>query len=552
MKINRERNDSGYESNEDTDNYIEQIVNNYQQEEFHVYPVLHESRSPNIERRGTTIDDLITSNSRSNISQRYNQRSSSISSQKLRRQSSIGNSQTLKPILHRRSTLFDSSIGTLIRLTGTPKLNNNDNTYLSTTFRSENTSKFVIGTLWNTFALVNNLFLQRPTKRRNALSGETNIQSEQLTNLQRLYSLAKQDREKEYSTNNLQSIITEALLEPQTKNLQSIVFDILSSNKKHHCNCYENHHIPSCIYYDHSLPYITRFNDKTSELEQIFEDMMKPNKRKYQDAATQSYVEKPSRTFTHLKSTNNVATQSSIRGSKINISTQTIDYNKNNFNSNNTDLIRLEPKINNPIVNEDISTRKPSILNQLKPKPIENNNNNNIYDRRNSLMNELKQVLASSSSSKQEKIPEENKSLPNHTVRSLVSMFETTSTIKNLNLLISQKPIINLSNVLTPPESTLLNISSEEIQSSSLNNTIEQYANDIASNILDNAVLTATTTTLYHNEQLQRRFSFYKNGGGHGKNLLFQANTFLPSTQQEDQNSRGIFQLKKKKTTSLI
>jgi hypothetical protein len=179
----RERNDSGYESNEETENYLEQIVTNHQQEQqFHVYPVLHGSRPA--------------------------QRSASMFTQKSRSQSST--SQTLKPIIHRRSTIFDSTIGRLIGLTGAPRIDNEDETYVSTQFRNENTSKFVIGTLWNTFALVNNLFLQRPRKRRNAISGESTIQPDQLAHLQQLYSLAKRDQSS--TTDNLQSIIVDIVV----------------------------------------------------------------------------------------------------------------------------------------------------------------------------------------------------------------------------------------------------------------------------------------------------------------------------------------------------
>ncbi len=529
----RERSDSGYESNEDTEDYLEQIITNHQQQ-IHVYPLLHTSRSPNMERRGTTIDDLISSKndrrasrsaSSSNLPRRYIQRSASMSAQKTRRQSSVGSSQSLKPIIHRRSTLFDSSMGSLIRLTSTPRLNDDD-TYLSTRFRNENTSKFVIGTLWNTFALVNNLFLQRPRKRRNAIA-EENIQTEQLAHLRQLYSLAEQDQNNELTlNNNLQSVIREALLEPETNNLQSIIFDILSTNKKQHCTCYGNHHISSCIYYDHSLPYIKRYLDNTSELERVFYDIEKSNKPKVQDASTQSYIEKPIRTFIHSKSMNNAATQSSPIGTyRSHVSTQVT-----------------------PIENENVSTRyslEKISSKKTNPKKIDDET---IYDRRNSLMNELKQVI-SSSDFKLNTTNEENKYLPNHTVRSLVSIFETTKPIiKKSNLPIQQNPITTNSIELTPPDSALLNISTEEIQSSIVHDTIEQYANEIASNIVDNAVLTATTTAVYHNEQLHRRFSFYKNGGGHGKSLLFQSNTFVPLNERRneevDQNLRGIFYLR--------
>jgi len=497
IKSSHERNDSGYESNEDPDNYLEQIINNYQREQFHVYPVFHETRSSNI------------------------QRSISMSAQRSRRKSLIGNSQTLKPFVQRRSTLFDSNIGGRL----IPR------------FQNEDTSKFVIETLWNTFSLVNNIFLQRPKKRRNAISGESNIQPEQLAYLQQLYSLDQQN-----------SILTETLLESQTRNLRSIVFDILSSSREQHCNCYGNHHIPSCIYYNHSLTYIKRFIDTTKELEKIFYDILRSNKPRYQDATTQSYIEKSRRSFTHCKLTNNVATQSSLIGTKTNISTQTIDINQKGIEYINI-LPQIKTKLNdhnymNTCIPEEIPSKKTSISTRFNPKQIEDNN---IYDRRNNLMNELKQVLTSSNPPKPQKINEDKSSLPNHTVRSLVSMFETTSAIGNSNLLISQKEITDNPTVLIPP---LLNITTEEIHSSNVHDKIEQYANDIASNIVDNAVLkaTTTTTTVCHNKELKRRFSLYKNGGGHGKNLLFQANTFVPSitiTNEEiDQNLRGIFQIK--------
>jgi hypothetical protein len=166
-------------------------------------------------------------------------------------------------------------------------------------------------------------------------------------------------------------------------------------------------------------------------------------------------------------------------------------------------------------------------------------------------MNELKQVLTSSTPKEQiiheEKL--ERKSPPNHSVRSLVSMFETTTTTTNKpNLLFPRKSSVTLvtnnSNILTPPDSTVLNIGSEETHLSMVNDTLEQYANEIASTIVDHAVLTATTTTLYYNEQQQRRFSLYNNGGGYGKKLLFQSNTFVPSTeiinQDTDQHFPGI------------
>ncbi|CAF4598563.1 unnamed protein product, partial [Rotaria magnacalcarata] len=69
-----------------------------------------------------------------------------------------------------------------------------------------------------------------------------------------------------------------------------------------------------------------------------------------------------------------------------------------------------------------------------------------------------------------------------------------------------------------------------------------------ASNIIENAVSTGTTRSVYHNEQQQReqqrRFSFYNNNGGQGKSLLFQSNTFVPVNgtvnQGKNQDFRGI------------
>ncbi len=548
----RERNDSGYESDEDNENYLEQIITHHQPEQqLHVYPVLHGSRSPHLERRGTTIDDLISPRnsrhlSRSNLPRRYVQRSVSMSGQRSRRQSSVGNSQSLKSILQRRSTLFDSSIGNLIHLSGTPRLNSDD-TYVSARFRNENTSKFVIGTLWNTFALVNNLFLQRPRKRRDAIPGD-DIHAEELVHLEQLYSLAEQDRE-----NDLHSTIRDAFLKPETNNLQSIIFDILSSNKKEpSCTCYGNHHVPSCIYYDHSLPYIKRYLDNTSELQKIVYDIQKSNKPKFQDASTQSYIDKPVRTFIHSKSMANAATQSTLGEVFSHAATQYSPREiSTQFNPNDRNYINIFPpmKANDyinvnaatqvtPIENENMSTQytleKSSPKKPNSPKKMDNEA---IYNQRTSMMNELKQVI-SSTNFKPNITNEENKPQHNHTVRSLVSIFETTQPLigMKMNLPVRQKSII---------ESPQMNIPTEEIQSPISQDTVEQYANEVASSIVDNAVLTATTTTVYHNEQLHRRFSFYKNGGAHGKSLLFQSNTFVPASdvpiRELDQNSRGIF-----------
>ncbi|CAF4407798.1 unnamed protein product, partial [Rotaria sp. Silwood2] len=683
----RERNDSGYESNEDTDNYLEEIINNYQQE-FYVYPVLSRTHSTSMERRGTTIDDLISQNNNpasrstsfSQNPQRNFQRSVSMSPLKPHRQSSITNSQTLKPII-RRSTLFDSSLGTLMRLTGTPRLNNDDDTYVSTTFRNENTSKFVIGTLWNTFALVNNLFLQRPRNRRNAISGDTDIHAEELARLEQLYSLAERNQASELSTNNLESILTEILSQSrpyETNNLKSIIFDILSSTRHHHrCTCYDNHHRSTCIYYDHSLPYIRRFTGNTSQLETICHDIQKLNRPHQQDTGTQSYVEKPLRIFTHIKPTTNVSTQSSpiislrqlhcnvstqyspmrdknlteLKSKKIDdkyynddnidVSTQTLENKKNSLNDISTQFspIPIDDNKNNmnlfyqpksrtniydeqmyvnastqfsPTSIENISpspTLKSRIINDMKikhtnastqfsPIPVEDistqyyieeikdkkpkhptnltqldskvNQDSNIHNKRNSLMNELKHVL-SSSTPKEPLVHEEiseKKSPPTHSVRSLVSMFETTSIPNKSNMIFQPKSFtkstISDQKLISPLEAKSINMGIEEIDSSIVPNVIEQYANEIASNIVENAVLTATTTTVYHNkpppppppppqqQQQQRRFSFYNNGGGHGKSLLFQANTFVPSNGTVNQEETPDFRAESAASSTLL
>ncbi|CAF0726212.1 unnamed protein product [Adineta steineri] len=584
-KSYRERNDSGYESNEDSKNYLEQIITNYQQqqESFHVYPILHGPRSPTIDRQITTIDDLVLSNSthrsRSPISsidsRRDIQRSSSMSSQRTPRQSN----QTLKPIIQRPSMLFESSIGTLIGSMGLPKLNHDDDTYVSTKFRNENTSKFLMGTLWNTFALVNNLFLQRPRKRRNALSGDTNIRVDQLARLQELYSLAEREQANELPINNLQSIINEILTKQKNlpiNNLRAIIFDILSSSKKpNQCNCYGNRHIPSCIYYDQSLPYLRPFNGNTSNIEHIFDNMLKSNQPRHRNILTQPYVRKPARTFTHSKPTNNIATQSSPPPLTLtqlhynastqyspkevkhmdDISTQTI---LNKFHDVSTQFSSIE------IINNSDNF---NIVNQLKPKknqyndhvyvnispqlsPQENKSKHTnistqvIEDQRNTLMNELKEVFT---------IPKEEldrKSPPNHTVRSLVSMFETTTPVNKLHINIPNNKASIKSNTNDSKVSNSSNKENEKIPSSINDDVIEQYVNEVVSNIVDNAILTAAIeTTNYSNEQqqqqqLQRRFSFYSNGGGHGKSLLFQSNTFVPTIDiikhDTDENFRGI------------
>ena len=68
----------------------------------------------------------------------------------------------------------------------------------------------------------------------------------------------------------------------------------------------------------------------------------------------------------------------------------------------------------------------------------------------------------------------------------------------------------------------------------------------MASNIVEDAVEAATTTlTNINDHQSQRRFSVYKNAGEHGKSLLFQSNTFVPSIENPkekfDETSPGIF-----------
>ena len=556
-KSSRERKDSGYESTEEKENYCEQIISHHRNEEqiIDVYPVLHASRSPQLERRGTTIDDLISSKKPSDR-RHHTQRSASMS-----RPSSTRNSQTVKPIIQRRPTLFDSNSSSMMRLGPTP---HSDQTYVSSRFRNENTSKFVIGTLWNTFALVNNLFLHRPHTRRNAMTGE-NIQAEQLAHLQRLYSLAERDQENSSPTSqHFHSAVREALLEPQTNHLQSIVLDILSSDRERkRCTCYGNHHLPSCMYYDHSLPYIKRYLENTSELERIFYDIRKSNEPKARDVSTQSHLEKPIRTFQHSRSTVNSATQSSpiaiyshvstqyspmgnqiLHSIPMNMSTQTT----NDLNSKPVEYTNILPRMKSKdhlyinigsTENEEIPMQHtaeeliPKITTdnstQFNTKPL---GEDQISDRRNSLLNELKEKISSSNRKTQittteEEEEEQEDLLPNHTVRSLVSMFEITS------------PIDKNPKVLTPPNISTLNITTEEIPDS-----IDHYANEVASNIVDNAVLTATTTAIHHNEQLQRRFSLYKNGGGYGKNLLFQSNTFVPLNEnihpQNDVNLRGI------------
>ncbi|CAM4782539.1 unnamed protein product [Rotaria magnacalcarata] len=647
----RERNDSGYESNEDTDSYLGEIINNHQQE-FHVFPVSLRARSRSTERRGTTIDDLISQNhspvSRStsffNNPRRYIQRSVSMSTQKTPRQSSVGNSQTLKPIIRRRSTLFDSSFGSLMRLTGTPRLNNHDDTYVSSRFRNENTSKFVIGTLWNTFALINNLFLQRPRNRRNALFGDTNIQAEELAHLEQLYSLAERDQANETGTNHLESILAEFLSKlktNKTQNLQSIILDILSSIEPH-CTCYGNHHLHTCIYYDHSLPYVKTFAGNTSQLETIFRDIQNTNKSRQQEASTQSCLEKPHRIFKHYQPTTNTSTQSSpilnlkqwhshastqyspmrdknniqIRSNlneiddkynNTDVATQTMENKKNSLIDISTQFspitledddddinilsqrklktnlrddhvymnastqfspilnedmaTHLKSHINNdaevkhtnastqftPTIVEDISTQysidelediKPKYTNNLHQVNLKTTHDNNLHHQRSSLMHELKQVLTSPVP-KQKIVNQDNSEKtipPTHSVRSLVSMFDTPSIRKESNVDFHSKPFkklnANTPKAMSPLDSTPRRFGIDDASSSIVDGVIEQYASEMASNIIENAVSTGTTRSVYHNEQQQReqqrRFSFYNNNGGQGKSLLFQSNTFVP------------------------
>ena len=682
----RDRHDSGYESNEETDNYLEDIVTNYQQDEhvFSVYPFFHETRSPSTERRETLSDDFASSaetfseSRRSSASpRRAAQRSASMSPQKSRRVSSTRHSQTLKPIIHRRSTIFNSTIGSLIRLTGTPRFNNDDETYVSTRFRNENTSKFVIGTLWNTFALVNNLFLQRARKRRNAISGDTNIQADQLAYLQRLYSLAERDQANEIPPDYHHPLV-EGTGIPPTRHLESIASEILSTGPPHRCNCFGTHHTPSCIFYDHSVPYFKPFSGPTSRLEGIVDDIKTANKPHHRDATTQSSVDKPMRSFARTKPTSHATTQSSPvlsfarlfhhvstqydaredpttssfrtfeehhpRGfDQVNASTQysplhaadpptrhfldvstqispvpppliehrtpfytqtdrhaadantsmsvdvstqmqsnTIDDVTSTFANASTQFsssdvrksnryeftqpspIRMEGVLNKLSPQEEVEddqVRHRNISTQLNIDPIEAEWNDHLRQRHASLLSELKEAVSSGLPEKQNSEGREvaqTQSTSAQTVRNLVSIFETvpsTTTGQESNLILHQLAFahvpLNNVQVLSPPDSTILNISTEGTHSSVVHDTIEQYAAEMASSILDNAVLTTITTPVYHHgkqEQLQlrSRFSSYNNGGGHGKSLLFQSNTFVPAHPsghqeevEEDTDIRG-------------
>ena len=669
-----ERRDSGYESNEETDNYLEDIVTNYQQDDhvFSVYPFLHETRSPSTERRETLSDDFASSTETLSQSRRSStsprrpaQRSVSMSPQKSRRISATRHSQTLKPIIHRRSTIFNSTVGSLIRLTGTPRFNNEDETYVSARFRNENTSKFVIGTLWNTFALVNNLFLQRARKRRNAISGDTNIQADQLAYLQRLYSLAERDQANEIPPDYHHPLVEGTGL-PPTRHLESIASEILSTAPTHRCNCFGTHHTPSCLFYDHSVPYFQPFSGPTARLEGIVDDIKTANKPHHRDATTQSSVDKPMRSFARTKPTSHATTQSSPvlsftrlfhhvstqsdsradpttssirtfeelhpRGfDHVNASTQcspallaehptrqflhvstqisppppvaiehptlfhtqtdphtadantsmsvdvftqmesnTIDDVTSTFANVSTQFsssdvrksnryeftqphpIRMDGMLNklSPQEVEDDHVRPRNISTQFNIDPAEAERHDHLEHRRASLMSELKEVVSSALPEKRNSegrdiVPTQSTSA--QTVRNLVSRFETvpsTSVAQESNLIVHQLPLshvpLNNVQVLSPPDSTILNIGTEGTHSSVVHDTIEQYASDMASNILDNAVLTAITTPVYHHgkheQQLRSRFTSYNNGGGHGKTLLFQSNTFVPanpSVQQE-------------------
>ncbi|CAF1591017.1 unnamed protein product, partial [Adineta ricciae] len=529
-KFSRERNDSGYESNEENETYLDEIITNHQRNStFYVYPVIHGPRSPARGRRGTTIDDLLSSNATSrsrsissaSLPRQQIQRSVSMSTQRIDDPSSARSSETLKPIIQRRSLIDESSIGTLIGLLGTPRLNPTDDTYVSTTFRNENTSKFVIGTLWNTFALVNNLFLQRPRKRRNALSGNFNIHADELAHLEALYSLAEREQANQFSITHLQSIIGEALQTSdthRTRHLQAMLFDILSSKKENPCNCYGNHHVPSCVYYDHSLPYLRNSQEQTSSLENILRDIHKSSKPRRQDAATQSLLDKPRQSFTQLKTTTNVSTQSSpmvtMKQIHYHVSTQYSPINQeNNFNAStqtkNNDLLDASTQFS-PRKSDQIAPVYVNVSKSLRPAETKKTRSNSIPNHQNDLLSELKEVFSTSTN------PEPNS---NHSVRSLVSIFEANKSPKSF-----PSKSISASNV-----------------------KIEQYANEVASNIVENAVEAATITlTNISDHQSQRRFSVYKNAGEHGKSLLFQSNTFVPPIEDPkekfDETSRASIQ----------
>ncbi|CAF1037344.1 unnamed protein product, partial [Didymodactylos carnosus] len=142
----------------------------------------------------------------------------------------------------KRRSLFSlgSGIESLVRLDNPRTFD--DKTVLSSSFKNENTSKLLIGTLWNTFALVNNLFLQKARKRRDALT-LTDLNADQLEYLQRLANLMNyynQDEETDYESNvndvdqqeeeknttyELETIM-HALQQTETTNLETILSDL--------------------------------------------------------------------------------------------------------------------------------------------------------------------------------------------------------------------------------------------------------------------------------------------------------------------------------------
>lgn len=703
----RERNDSGYESNENDDDYLQRVITNYQRNEniIHVYPVLHGPRSPSLERRrntivdsGSVISDDGNSSRRSSISQRPIHRSQSMSPQKSRRVSSTASTQTLKPIIHRRSTLLNPNIGSLIKIFGSPRLNNEDETYISTRFRNQNTSKFVIGTLWNTFALVNNLFLQRPRTRRDAIAGDTSIRADELAHLEELYFQAEKSQFNEMMNEPTQKLPGNSILKRRTtmdattnteriNNLQSIVFDILSSTLTHRCTCYEDHHLSSCPFYDHSAPYFKPFSAQTERLEMIIREILALKKANRRDASTQSSAEKPTRIFTHMKGKDNiknrldgldqsaksVATQSSPLDSKqyqyksrvmltsskqiesfrnsdridattqyspassenkskvlVDSSTQfdptvigdsqsqiyqrepirlNAQHGKSHIYVNIPSSLRWQQKNSTGI---DASTqfsrnspeidftRKKSCSTQFSPTFPPGNKTDFSNRSTNTEINIMRNISVQTSpvhisSKKAEQLIPSNRNSPETTKTSAQTISSTKkfmrTTIENRILeekhtsyasndstrkkettekKLSDKTVDNVDHKLSTtnqsnessqflllPQSSVLHQPTEELQPSNIYDTIEQFANEVASNIVENAVVTATTTPINHQAarnnktgyEARRRFSLYNNGGGHGKSLLFQTNTFLPviglnalNKREADQNKfdRGI------------
>ena len=490
-----------------------------------------ETRSAQFRRRGTTIDDILSSDQSSPVITRRrttdstNQRSLSMSPMKTRSESSMRTNQTLKPIIQRRSTMLNSSIAQLVRLTGVPRLHADDDAYISDTFKNENTSKFVIGTLWNTFALVNNLFLQRPRKRRNAMTGES-IQAEQLARLQQMYSIAERNQnDQQTSTDNLRSIADEILTPRKTENLRTIVSNLESPTQKPLCTCYGTHHVPSCQFYDHSLPYIKKFIDRTVQLESKYLNVQQqPNRLVSRDATTQSDPDKPPRISPHLKSLHHVSTQSSpiqqFKQTYSNVSTQCspIESQRKYINHH---YVNMSTQKNPNKISTDSSTQFSPLSSEqiyvnttVQLSPTESDDQRrispkkapeeNIYDRRNAFFREIRPIAQPS---------QDQQSNPK--VKNLVSLFETTLPLKKPTYVV---PLIG-------PK-----------VDRNLPTAVRQYANGVASKIVKNAVSTASENIIQTNEQLQKRFSLYKNGGGHGKNLLFRTNTFLPSPEQTKQN----------------